>query len=129
VRVLTLLFEHGTSLVTDMHLVKTLPTTFSAREHTVYVFRKLLQSIWKVYAAYLCVMSFSLLWFRCGDDLVRLYESAEVQEYLYRIDSKQNKHMHKPGTLRKASFACMLAFLGGITIYKTINLYILTSCT
>ncbi|KAL5518020.1 hypothetical protein EMCRGX_G003686 [Ephydatia muelleri] len=41
----------------------------------------------------------------CGDDLVRLYESAEVQEYLYGIDSKQNKHIHKPGTLRKLSIA------------------------
>ena len=58
---------------------------------------------------------------------MRLYESAEVQEYLYGIDSKQNKHIHKPGTLRKASFACMFAFLGGITINKKINLYILTS--
>ena len=31
VRVLTLLFEHGTSLVTDMHLVKTLPTTLQCK--------------------------------------------------------------------------------------------------
>ena len=38
---------------------------------------------------------------RCGEDLMQLYRSTEVQQYLYGDVSHSDKPIYKQGTLRK----------------------------